>query len=132
MELLEEAPSRVLLIGGDQPHLDARVEVMEHFWTVMTALADETLNLETDLVVVCETIPEPMRQDLVERVRGEAPTMLVVKVNGFDSGPRMGADATVDEVHGPGALVSTIYELLTERGLPSRGWPEETESGWLQ
>jgi hypothetical protein len=51
------------------------------------------------------------------------PHILLVRVNGFDSGPHAGADATVDDLHGPGALVSTIYELLTERGLASRAWP---------
>ncbi len=79
--------------------------------------------LDTDLVVVCETLPEPERQQWVERVRLESSAMLVVKLNGYDAGPHASADATVDVEHGPGALVATIYELLTERGLESRGWP---------
>ena len=58
--------------------------------------------------------------------------MLVVKVNGYDAGPHASADATVDETHGPGKLVSTIYELLTERGLPSRKWPENGAGDWVQ
>ena len=62
----------------------------------------------------------------------EAPGMLVVKINGYDAGPHASADATVDEAHGPGALVATIYELLTERGLPSRAWAEEGGGVWLQ
>ena len=66
------------------------------------------------------------------RLRAEAPTLLLVRENGFESGPHAGADATVDVAHGPGALVSAIYALLTERGLGSRVWPSDVVSGLLQ
>jgi hypothetical protein len=88
--------------------------------------------LDTDVVVVSATLPEPSRQEWIDRVRASAPGMIVVRVNGFDSGPHLSADATVDETHGPGALVSTIYELLTERGLGSRRWPLPGEVEWVQ
>ena len=120
-----ESPARVLLIGNTEANLDARAAVLRSFWQVATVSVDagETPSLDTDLVVVCETLPEPERQQWVERVRLEASPMLVVKLNGYDAGPHASADATVDVEHGPGALVATIYELLTERGLESRGWP---------
>ena len=101
--------------------------VLEHFWTIATA-APEHLGIplaQTDLVVVCHTLPERERQACVNAIRAQAPAMLVVKENGYDSGPHANADATVDVQHGPGALVSTIYGLITERGLASRGWVEQ-------
>ena len=45
--------------------------------------------------------------------------------------PRVDSQA-FDEQHGPGALVSTVYELLTERGIPSRAWPERSANVLLQ
>lgn len=120
-----DTAARVLLIGNAEAHLDARAAVLRSFWQVATAAVDlgDLPPLDTDLVVVCETLPEPERQQWVERVRLESSAMLVIKLNGYDAGPHASADATVDVEHGPGALVATIYELLTERGLESRGWP---------
>ena len=116
--------ARILLIGNTESNLDARAAVLRHFWQTAIHSVDtrESFLLDTDLVVVCETLPEPERQRWVERVRLESSAMLVVKLNGYDAGPHASADATVDVEHGPGALVATIYELLTERGLQSRGW----------
>ncbi len=123
-------PARVLLIGRELAHLEARVAVLEHFWRVgMAVVETETrVELKADVVVVCETLPELERQAWVSRARQEVPGAVVVKMNRHDAGPQAGADATVDEIHGPGALVSTIYELLTERGLESRAWPIAGES----
>ena len=85
----------------------------------------QTPEFEAELIVVCSTIAEPERQEWVERIRNLSALKLVIKMNGFDSGPFAGADAIVDEELGPAALVAKIYELLTEQGLPSRGWPGE-------
>ncbi len=128
-------PARLMIIGNERLHLEKRAAVLRHFWEVTTVALDEGAEptLDTEMVVVCHSLPERERQDWVERVRQEVPTMLVVKINGYDSGPHASADATVDESHGPGALVSTIYGLLTERGLESRTWPDEGPGGmWLQ
>ena len=122
---LTSPAARVLLLGDEQRQLEVRAAVLQHFWSIATS----TLELSAlpihaaDVIVLCHTIPEPQRQTLVTRIRHDAPEILLVKMNGYDSGPHLGADATVDLAHGPAALVSTIYELLTERGLPSREWP---------
>lgn len=120
-----DTAARILLIGNKEAHLDARAAVLRSFWQIATLSveAGKLPLIDTDLVVVCETLPEPERQQWVERVRLESSAMLVVKLNGYDAGPHASADATVDVEHGPGALVARIYELLTERGLESRGWP---------
>ena len=119
--------ARVLLIGRDQGELETRAAVLEHFWRIRVAVVaaqeDVPMGAGADLVVVCETMPGGERQVWVDFVKRESPTTLVVKMNGHPAGPHAGADATVNEDDGPGALVSTIYELLTERGLGSRGWP---------
>ena len=127
-------PAQVSLIGNSQLYLDVRANVLQHFWLVETIALDmgEVPRFETDLVVVCSSVPEGERQVWVDRARSHAPTMLIVRLDGFDSGPMAGADATVDDSRGPGALVSTIYELLTERGLGSRGWPKLIEGEWVQ
>ncbi len=118
-------PARVLLIGTLQAELDARAAILEHFWRTATAEVpgNGSPDLQADVIVVCETLPEPSRQQWVERLRHQLPASIVVKMNSHDSGPYAGADAIVNQEHGPGALVSKIYELLTERGLGSRAWP---------
>ena len=127
-------PARVSLIGNSQSHLDVRAAVLQHFWKVETIALDlgEAPDFNTELVVVCASIGKPEQQRWVDRARQAAPMLLIVRCDGFDSGPLAGADATVDDEHGPGALVSTIYELLTERGLESRDWPELPDGGWVQ
>ncbi len=118
-------PATVLLIGDDRAHLESRAAVLHHFWAIdLAPLRESDVSVfSAHLTVVCHTIPETERQQWVMRIRHQVPTMLIVRMNGFDSGPRDGADATVNVHAGPGALVSTIYELLTERGLGSKDWP---------
>lgn len=112
--------------------------VLQHFWQIRTMVPTLTLDTETeflgneDLIVLCDSFTEAERQEWVERIRRYSATLLVVKVNGYDSGPHAGADATVDYDHGPGALVSTIYGLLTERGQGSRDWVGPADNAWLQ
>ena len=129
-----EAGARVVLIGDDLGHLQAKAEVLRHFWPVRMSAPDADLirPLTAEVAVVCGTLSERARQECVDRLREQSATLLIVKMNGYDSGPHAGADAIVDESHGPGALVSAIYQLLTERGLPSRAWPEHVEDAWVQ
>ncbi len=107
--------------------------VLRHFWAIEKVIVGEALGAlaDSDLTVICDSIEEPRRQQFVEALRAQAPLQLIVKLNGYDSGPHAGADATVDTIHGPGALVSTVYELLTERGLATRAWPTPAEVAWL-
>jgi len=127
-------PAQVTLIGKSQAYLDARAAVLQHFWLVETVALDEgkVPEFTPELIVICASIEGTEQQEWVNRARREMPQVPIVRMNGFDSGPLMGADATVNDEHGPGALVSTIYELLTERGLESRNWPEKVEGGWVQ
>ncbi len=131
---MAESAARVTIIGNGQNYLATRAAILRHFWPITTVPLDVGAipSLDTELVVVCQSLPDGERQDWVERVREQAPTMLVVKMNGYDSGPHASADATVAEEHGPAKLVSTIYELLTERGLESRAWPMDGAGHWLQ
>jgi hypothetical protein len=128
------ASAQVTLIGKTQAFLNVRAAVLQHFWLVETVDLDagELPRFIGELVVVCASLPSQERQAWVERARAEKPMVLIVRVDEFDSGPLAGADAIVEDEHGPGALVSAIYELLTERGLESRGWPEVAEGGWVQ
>lgn len=126
--------AKVALIGNSQAYLDVRANVLQHFWLVDTVALDrgEVPEFASELIVICASLAGAEQQAWVDRARGEAPLILIVRMDGFASGPLMGADAVVDDEHGPGALVSTIYELLTERGLESREWPEQIEGGWVQ
>ena len=123
-------PARVLLIGDDISHLATRAAVLEHFWQIRFGVGDPVQNVQqgADLVIVLESIPDLERQAIVEKIKHHDSSVLVVKINGFDSGPFACADAIVDAQHGPGALISAVYELLTERGLGSRAWPVPGES----
>ena len=128
-----ETSARVLLIGDDREHLEAKASVLRHFWPVRLSGPEPELLVQVaaEVAVVAGTLSERERQECVDRLREQGPGLLIVKMNGYDSGPYAGADATVDESHGPAALVSTIYQLLMEKGLPSRAWPEHPEATWL-
>lgn len=114
--------------------MQAKASVLRHFWPVRLLPAEPAhlVHVAAEVAVVCVTLNERDRQECVDRLREKAPGLLIVKMNGYDGGPHAGADATVDEARGPGVLVSTIYQLLTERGLPSRAWPEQPEAAWVQ
>ena len=118
-------PAHVLLIGNEPAYLQEQTAVLRHFWTIATASTIEfnALAPVTHVAVLCHSLTDSERERVVSFLNQKHPGLLLVKINGYDSGPHAGVDASVDLHHGPGALVSTIYELLTERGLPSRGWP---------
>ena len=127
-------PAQVALIGNSQAYLDVRAAVLQHFWLVETVALDlgETPLFTAELVVLCASIASTEQQAWVERTRQLTPQVLIVRVDSFDPRPLSGADAIVEDDHGPGALVSTIFELLTERGLETREWPSLPEGGWVQ
>lgn len=121
-------------MGRDLGPLERMARVLRHCWVVQTGLVEvgETPALDADVVVLCDSFTEAERQGWVDLVKGQAPGMLIVKMNGYNSGPHAGADATVDEDQGPAALISTVYELLCERGVGSRGWADAEAISWLQ
>jgi hypothetical protein len=127
-------PAKVSIVGNTQSYLNVRAAVLQHFWMVETVALDagEIPQFAAELVVLCASIAKDEQQQWVDRARHERPRILIVRMNGFNHGPLAGADALVDDGDGPGALVSAIYELLTERGLESRDWPEVPVGGWVQ
>ena len=132
------SPAKVVIIGMEEAPVAHIREVLVNFWEVRKLVGaaafqpGEQFDQGDDLVVLCDSFTEQERQQWVDRVRAISPTLLVVKINGYDSGPHLGADATVDFDHGPAALVATIYELMTERGLLSRRWEDQPMSVWVQ
>ena len=127
-------PAQVTLIGNTQAYLNVRAAVLQHFWLVETVALDtgEVPKCLGELVVVCASLPSEERQAWVERSRAEKAKVLIVRMDAYDAGPLAGADACVEEDHGPGALASAIYELLTERGFESRAWMDAEDGGWVQ
>jgi hypothetical protein len=127
-------PAQVALIGNSQAYLSVRAGVLQNFWLVETVALDqgELPEFTSELLVICASMRREEQQEWIELARHRMPGVLIVRVNGLESGPLAGADALVDDECGPGALVSAIYELLTERGLESRHWPELPAGGWLQ
>ena len=126
-------PAKVELIGLSRTALEVRAAVLEHFWAVRTVAVDEGQEpvFDGEVVVIFASMPGDVQQSWVDRARFAMPLVLIVRVDRFDSGPLAGADATVDDDQGPGALVSAIYELLTERGMASRGWALDPRA-WVQ
>ncbi len=119
------APAHVLLVGNDRKILSIRADVLLNFWSIAatTTLANSDLHRAADLVVLCHTLSEDQRHHWITILRAASPNRLIVSLDFQDLGPRNGIDATIDLHRGPAALVSVIYQLLTERGLPSRLWP---------
>lgn len=126
--------ARVLIVGKNAGQAEQMARVLRHCWIVKTALvrAGEEPVLDAEVVVLCDEFTEVERQHLVDHVKAEMPGMLIVKVNGYASGPHAGADATVDDEQGPAALISTIFELMCERGMGSHRWADAYANAWLQ
>jgi hypothetical protein len=127
-------PAKVSIVGNTQAYLNVRAAVLQHFWSVETVALDsgEIPEFAAELMVLSASIPNDEQQQWVDRARLAKSQILIVRMNGFSHGPLAGADAMVDDGGGPGALVSAIYELLTERGLESREWPKVPDGGWVQ
>ena len=119
-------PARVLIVGNDQSLLDVRASILQHFWIVsITAPPHASIPpASVDVAIFCNTLQEEERPIWLSSLRGVTPNLLIVTLNPFDSGPRNGADAAVNLDRGPAALVSTVFELLTERGLEHKLWPD--------
>lgn len=121
-------------MGKSAAQAERMARVLRHCWIVTVELVKpgEAPGLSAEVVVLCDEFTAVERQSLVDHVKAEVPGMLIVKMNGYTSGPHAGADATVDEEQGPAALISTIYELLCERGLGSHQWADAYANAWLQ
>jgi hypothetical protein len=121
-------PAQILLVGNDGRLLNERAALLASFWEVEAISSfDEggPALQKADLLVLCHTVTEAQRLAWIASSRVSLPTRPIVSLEFVDSaetGRRNGADATVDHNRGPAALVSTIYELLNERGLHSRQW----------
>ena len=120
--------AQVLLVGNDGQLLNERAELLSSFWSIAAISSfDEggAALLEADLLVLCHTLTEAQRLTWIAASRSSVPTLPIVSlefVDPADVGRRSGTDATVDHNRGPAALVSTIHELLIERGLSSKPW----------
>jgi len=121
-------PAHILLVGNDGRLLNERAELLSHFWEVAAISSFDEVGLsldKADLLVLCHTVTEAQRLAWIASSRAAHPTRAIVSlefVDPADTGRRNGADATIDHNRGPAALVSTIYELLNERGLGSKQW----------
>ncbi len=121
-------PAHLLLVGNDGRLLNERAVLLLNFWQVSAISsfdASEPSLHKADLLVLCHTLTEPQRQTWIAGSRGSLPVRPIVSLefaDPVDTGRRTGSDATVDHARGPAALVSTIYELLNERGKPSKHW----------
>jgi hypothetical protein len=108
--------------------MEAQAVVLTHFWVISMAVSSWTEMAlarsvaATDVLVFCYGLPEDQRRRWVETIRDNSPEKILLQMDDIDSGPVGGMDAMVALGSGPGALVSTIYGLLIERGMPSKGW----------
>jgi len=121
-------PAHILLVGNDGRLLNERAGLLSNFWEIAAISsfdAGEPALGNADLLVLCHTVTEAQRLAWIASSRASLATRPIVSiefVDPADAGRRSGADATVDHNRGPAALVSTIYELLNERGLGSKQW----------
>jgi hypothetical protein len=120
--------AHILLVGNDGRLLNERAELLSNFWKIaaISSFDDGAVALrEAGLLVLCHTLTEAQRLAWIASSRADLSTRPIVSlefVDPADAGRRTGTDATVDHNRGPAALVSTIYELLNERGLRSKQW----------
>lgn len=119
-------PAHILLVGNDGRLLNERAELLSNFWEIAAVSGFDEGGLMLDkaeLLVLCHTLTEAQRMAWIASSRAANLTRPIVGlelVEPVDTGRRNGADATVDHNREPATLVSTIYELLNERGLGSK------------
>jgi hypothetical protein len=120
--------AHILLVGNDGRLLNERAALLSNFWEIAAISSfDEGENSlgRADLLVLCHTVTDAQRINWITSSRTSASTRPIVSLeldNTAGVGRRSGTDATVDHNRGPAALVSTLYELLNERGLGSKPW----------
>ena len=120
--------AQILLVGNDGRLLNERAELLSNFWQISAISSfdeSEPRLSQAQLVVLCHTVTEPQREAWIASSRATQAARPIVSLefaDPLDTGRRSGTDATVDHNRGPAALVSTIYELLNERGLGSKPW----------
>ena len=120
--------AHILLVGNDGRLLNERAVLLSSFWEIsaISSFDESEVSLgQADLLVLCHTVTEVQRSTWIASSRATVPARPIVSlefVDPIDVGRRSGTDATVDHNRGPAALVSTIYELLNERGLSSKPW----------
>jgi hypothetical protein len=127
-EATMKIPAKVLIAGDEPRLLETRAVILTHFWAVSTALGSVSEAVMTravtaaDVIVLCDRFPAGKRKRYIDGIRESSPEKILVQIDEIDSGPIGGLDAMVAVGSGPGALVATIFGLLTERGMPSKGW----------
>ena len=120
--------AHILLVGNDGRLLNERAELLSNFWEISAISSfdeGEAWLSEAELVVLCHTVTEVQRSTWIANSRATNAARPIVSLefaDPLDIGRRTGTDATVEHKRGPAALVSTIYELLNERGLASKPW----------
>lgn len=117
--------AHILLVGNDGRLLNERAEVLKNFWAISAiSTFDKALDQVSlaDLLVLCHTVTEEQRMQWIAASREASPTRPIVSLEFAEVARRNGVDAVVDHERGPAELVSTIYELLVERGLKSKHW----------
>jgi hypothetical protein len=117
--------AHILLVGNDGRLLNERAALLSNFWSVSaisTFDKADALVRSSDLLVLCHTVTEEQRLHWIAASREVAPARPIVSLEFAEIARRVGVDAVVDHHRGPAALVSTIYEILVERGLGSKLW----------
>jgi DNA-binding NtrC family response regulator len=117
--------AHILLVENDGRLLNERAELLGNFWTMAAVSAFDEAGEQlraAEMLVLGQTMTEEQRLMWIAASRESAPARPVISVEHGPAARRTGVDAVVDYRQGPAALVSTIYELLNERGLKSKQW----------
>lgn len=124
--------AHILLVGNDGRLLQERTELLAHFWSIaaMSTFDEGPVHLRlADLLVLCHSVAPEQQAAWIASSRADRPGRPIVSIafasaSGPGEAPGHGrsTDAVVGHDRGPAALVSAIYELLTERGLLSKPW----------
>ncbi|MFY9745362.1 MAG: hypothetical protein WA891_21390 [Acidobacteriaceae bacterium] len=116
-------PARILLYGIDVSLLRTRAGVLESAG-FQAGVATRLLEVEqfilsgpADLLILCYTLtPEECRQAIASALacNPEIKTILLAQIGPTSPHPGM-YDAVFDACQGPGALIATVWRILTRR-----------------
>jgi hypothetical protein len=110
----------VLLVGDDSALLHSRVELLQdlaHIRLAFSGDAEPSIAVQSyDLVVLCQTVPEPLVRRLLTTAWMLVPSPVIMVIDGSEAHRRLGAVTYPAQSRDPGLLRSVVASLITATG----------------
>ncbi len=110
----ERRSAAVLNLGYDPPLLETRSIMLKNAGFRVRSVASAAAALHAlsfqafDVIILCHTVPERQRREVIEAARKRTPSVKTVVLYRVTRAEAEGADVALDSHDGPEALVSAV------------------------